>query len=459
MGSRNNPSADGRDDKLNMEKYLIKGGTMLKGTTRVSGAKNVALKALVAACLTDEEVVIENVPLISDFSIMVEIIKRLGGQVSITDHTIKIQVRAITDEKITLEDASHIRTSAMFLAPLLSRHGKAVVPNPGGCRLGARPIDRTVMGLQQMGAQIEYKSEDGYFYGNAGRLKGTTYTFEKNTHTGTETLLIASVLASGTTILKNAAEEPEIDDLIALLNSMGADIKRSGAREITIEGVEKLHGTTFTISPDRNEIVTFAIAAIITGGDVFIPDAHKVDLIAFLQKLDEAGGGYEKKPDGIRFYSKQPLKAVDVTTSVYPGFMTDWQAPWAVLMTQALGTSIVHETVFENKLQYVADLDRMGAQIELFNPPVADREKTYNFNLDDDRPDFFHAVKIVGPTKLHDAIVTMHDLRAGAAVVLAALAASGETIVHNIHLIRRGYEAFDERLRNLGAQISVISEN
>lgn len=441
-----------------MEKYIVKGGQTIKGRTRVSGAKNVALKALVAACLTDEKVVIKNIPLISDFMIMVDIMKELGGEVELTDHEAVLQMRQFKHSVIPLDKAAHARTSAMFIAPLLARTKEAVIPNPGGCRLGARPIDRMVDGIEKMNVTIEYKSEDGYFHARTDGLMGIEYSFTKNTHTGTETMIIAAVLAEGTTILRNAAEEPEIDDLIELLNSMGANVKRTGHREITIHGVETLHGATFRISPDRNEIVTLAIAALVTKGDVFIEEAQQVDLTAFLEKLAEAGGGYAKEGDGIRFFYKGSLKAVDVETSIYPGFMTDWQAPWAVLMTQAEGTSIVHETVFENKMGYVKDLRKMGAKVKLFNPDVADREKVYNFNLADDSPSYFHAVRITGPSQLHDAIVTMLDIRAGAAVVLAALAARGETTIHGVHLVDRGYEKFEERLRALGAQIERVNE-
>jgi UDP-N-acetylglucosamine 1-carboxyvinyltransferase len=441
-----------------MEKYIIRGGKQLKGTITPSGAKNVALKVLVAACLTDEEVVIHNIPHISDFFLMADIMKDLGGLIAIDDHTIRVKMEHFKTSSIPLDKASHARASVMFLAPLLARTGEAIVPNPGGCRLGARPVDRMTDGIELMNAEIEYRSEDGYFHGRTDGLQGITYTFDKNTHTGTETMIIAGALARGQTILKNAAEEPEIDDLISLLNSMGAKIVRSGKREITIDGVEKLHGTEFTITPDRNEIVTWAIAALITQGDIFVQDAHTVDLEAFLKKLDEVGGGYEKRENGIRFFYRGVLKAVDVTTSIYPGFMTDWQSPWAVLMTQAEGTSIVHETVFENKLGYVKDLKKMGAKMELFNPDIENKETVYNFNLADDSPNFFHAVRIHGPASLHDAVVTMLDLRAGAAVVLAALAASGETTIHGIHLVDRGYEKFEERLVSLGADIRRVNE-
>ncbi len=440
-----------------MEKFIVKGGNILQGTIKVSGAKNVSLKTLVAACLTEEEVIIKNVPLISDVYVMCEIIKDLGGQVTINDHTVSIRMKEFLNHEISLDHASHVRTSSMFIAPLLARVKEAIIPNPGGCRLGARPIDRTIDGVRSLNVDIEYMSDDGFFHAKTEGLTGVTYTFEKNTHTGTETLLLAAVLAKGTTILKNAAEEPEIDDLIDLLNRMGGKVLRSAKREITIEGVEKLHGAEFEITPDRNEIVTFAIAAYVTKGDIFIEDAQKVNLDSFLEKLEEVGGTYEKKENGIRFFYSTPLIASDVTTSIYPGFMTDWQSLWAILMTQAEGTSIIHETVFENKLGYVKDLQKMGAKMKLFNPTITNPEEIYNFNLEDDQ-DFYHAVEITGPTKLHNAIVSMIDLRAGAAVVIAALAATGETIIHNIYLTDRGYENLEERLCLLGANMMRIRE-
>lgn len=440
-----------------VEKYIVTGGNRLTGKVSVSGAKNVALKALVAACLTDQEVVIKNVPLISDFFVMVDIIRELGGEVTIIDHEVRVKVTEFNKSHISLDQASHIRTSSMFIAPLLLRNKKAIIPNPGGCRLGARPIDRTVDGLKKMGAQITYHSEDGYFYAQADRLYGIDYCFEKNTHTGTETMIIAAVLAHGKTRLENAAAEPEIDELIALLNDMGAKVKRTQKRVIEIEGVEKLHKATCTIKPDRNEIVTFAIAALVTKGDIFIEGVHATNMTAFLEKLTEVGAGFEVKDEGIRFYYKEPLIATSVTTAPYPGFMTDWQAPWAVLMTQADGESLVHETVFSNRFGYVSELRKMGAKIRFFNPNVADPQTFYNFNPDDDEGSP-HAIVISGPTQLHNAIVSISDLRAGASLVLAALAGKGETNIHGVHLIDRGYEAFEQRLQGLGANIKRVKE-
>ncbi|HSD98617.1 MAG TPA: UDP-N-acetylglucosamine 1-carboxyvinyltransferase, partial [Patescibacteria group bacterium] len=253
-----------------MEKLVITGGKKLTGHIKVSGSKNVALKALVAACLTDEKVVIRNVPLISDFHVMCEIVEELGGKIERKDHEVHIQVKKFKKFEIPLDKGAQVRVSTLFLAPLLARVGEAIIPNPGGCRLGARPIDRTVDGMTHMGAEVTYHSEDGYFHAKTEQLIGSHYTFKKSTHTGTESLILAAVLAKGKTVLENAAAEPEIDDLIELLNSMGAQVQRSAPREITIEGVEKLHGTEFVISPDRNEVVTFAIAAILTKGDIFV---------------------------------------------------------------------------------------------------------------------------------------------------------------------------------------------
>lgn len=436
-----------------MEKFVVKGGNKLVGDVHVSGSKNVALKALVAACLTKDEVIIHNIPLISDFAIMVDIIKEFGGEVTIKDHTAYVSASHIKNPKISLDKAAEIRTSSMFVAPLLARVGRAIIPNPGGCRIGARPIDRTIDGLQQLGVTVRYDSSDGYFHVLVKALHGTNYTFDKNTHTGTETMIMASVLAAGQTVLENAAEEPEIDELITLLTSMGAKIQRIRPRTIVIDGVALLHGTTFTVGPDRNEVVTIAIAAIITDGDILVKGATKSGLVEFLEKLDACGGGYEEKSDGIRFFYKGKLKATDITTAPYPGFMTDWQSPWAVLMTKAEGKSVVHETVFESRFGFVSELKKMGAHIELFNPHVANPKSFYNFNLTDDAKENFHAAKIAGTTQLHDAVVTISDLRAGATLVLAALTAHGETTIFGIEKLDRGYEALEKRLRILGADI------
>lgn len=442
-----------------MDKFIINGGKKLTGTTSVAGSKNVALKALVAACLTSENVTIENIPLISDLFIMTDIIEELGGYIDTLDHTITVRVEDFTKTKIGLERAAEIRTSALFMSTLLARKNEAIIPNPGGCRIGARPIDRTIEGLEKMGVKVEYKSEDGYFYMTAPNgLSGIDYTFKKSTHTGTETLILAAVLAKGKTILRNAALEPEIDELIQMLNSMGAKVSRKDNRIIEIEGVEKLHGTNFRVGPDRNEAVTLAVAAIITEGDIFIRDIENIDLTGFLDKMEKIGAGVEKKDGGIRFFYKGEIQAANIETGIYPGFMTDWQGPWAVLMTQANGSSIIHEKVYENRFSYVTELLKMGADIELFNPEVDNPEEVYEFNIADDKPENRHAAKITGKTELHNAIVDIMDLRAGATLVLAALAAKGESVILEVHYLDRGYERFEQRLSSLGADIIRTSD-
>lgn len=437
-----------------MNKLVINGGRKLKGDISILGSKNVALKVLVATCLTSDEVVVKNVPLISDFLIMADIIRNLGGEVKFNDHSVTIKLENFSSEKISLDKAAEIRTSYMFLAPLLARIGKAIIPNPGGCRIGARPIDRIVDGLRKMGVKIRYNSKDGYFYASASRgLNGTTYKFSKSTHTGTETMLLAAVLAKGKTILQNAAEEPEIDELIGLLNRMGAKIVRKKPRKIIIEGVDKLHGAEFIIVPDRNEIVTFAVAALVTEGDIFIRNIKRRGLEEFLDMVEFCGGGIEEKEDGIRFFYKGELKPSNIITSFYPGFMTDWQGPWAVLMTKARGISTIHETVYENRFTYVEELKKMGANIEFYRPEVKNPEKVYNFNIKDDSISNMHAIKIFGPTILHEAVLTITDLRAGASLVLAALAANGQSILFDVEHLDRGYEHFEQRLSHLGADI------
>jgi UDP-N-acetylglucosamine 1-carboxyvinyltransferase len=437
-----------------MEKFIVNGGKKLKGNVAILGSKNVALKVLVAACLTKEEVVIENLPLISDVRTMADIIVHLGGKVVFEGHTAHIKMENFASDKISLEKAAEIRTSYMFLAPLLARLGKAIIPNPGGCRIGARPIDRIVDGLKKMGVEIKYASKDGYFHAEAKNgLKATDYEFTKSTHTGTETMIIAAVLAKGTTVLKNSAQEPEVDELIGLLSRMGAKILRKNERTIVIEGVESLHGAKFKIIPDRNEVVTFAVGAIITQGDILVKDITRKGLEEFLDLLKLCGAGVEEKSGGIRFFYKGELKATNITTTFYPGFMTDWQGPWTVLMTKANGESIVHETVYENRFTYADELKKMGAEIELFNPRVENPSEVYNFNIKDDKEKNFHAARIFGPTNLHNGILQITDLRAGATLVLAALAAEGESILFGIEHLERGYENFDERLKELGADI------
>lgn len=442
-----------------MDKFIITGGIPLTGEIEIAGAKNVALKAIVASLLTDEEVVIRNAPRISDVFLMLEVVASLGHRIEFTDHTIRIKHNGQHSLVVPLEAGARLRTSSMVLGPLLTRYGAAKIPNPGGCRIGARPIDRHIEGLKKMGASINYNSKDGFFHAKAKKLTGVTYTFPKNTHTGTETLMLGAVLAQGTTVLRNAAEEVEIDDLIALLNRMGASVRRTAPREIVIRGVSKLHGTEFNIMPDRNEEVTLAIAAAITGGKLTLINSRREYLSAFLEVFEKAGGIISEIDERTTTYSCGPkLYPTDVVTGPYPFFMTDWQAPWAVLMTQAGGISSIHETVFESRFSYVGELQKMGAKIDFFDPVVPSPEEFYNFNWKDRVPGYHQGIKITGPAELHNAILGIDDLRAGATLVLAALSAKGESYIHGVEQIDRGYETLEKKLESVGAQIRRIND-
>lgn len=438
-----------------MKKYIIHGGKKLNGNIRLTGSKNIVLKALVAACLTSEEVELTNIPSISDFFVMLDLIKHIGGKVTLGEDSVKIKLENINSDRIPLDIGAKIRTSSMFLSPLLARNKSAIIPNPGGCRIGARPIERHIEGLQDMGVSVKYNSEDGYFYAQTGKLKGTHYTFEKNTHTGTETLILAAVLADGKTVLDNAAQEPEIDDLIDLLCKMGADVKRVKPRTIEIEGVKELHGASHRIMSDRNELVTFAVMSGLTGGSIHIQNADLPTASEFMEKFKRAGGDWVISDNGIRFFIDGEIKPSDIITLPHPGFMTDWQGPWAIFMTQASGISTIHETIYENRFGYVDELRKMGAKIEYFDPQIKNAVHFYNFNYQNLNGFNKHAIKITGKTDLHNAVLNISDLRAGATLVIAALIAKGESVIYGIEHLERGYEKFPERLSGVGAEIIV----
>lgn len=443
-----------------METFKIGGGIPLKGKVRVNGAKNVALKMLIASLLTDDELVIHNVPKLRDVEALIEVLSYLGVSPGWEGNTLVIKHTKMKELKVPLDVGARLRTSSMVLGPLLARYGTGIVPNPGGCRLGARPIDRHIEGLRTMGAVIDYNSGDGFFYAKAEKLHGATIRFSKNTHTGTESIILAAVLAQGRTVIENAAQEIEVDDLIACLNQMGASIKReNNPRTIVIDGVKKLGGTSFTIMPDRNEEVTFAIAAALTNGEIIVENSQTQYLTAFLEAFTKAGGKYEKINDTSTKYNRgEKLKAIDIVTNIYPGFMTDWQAPWAILMTAAQGISTIHETVFESRFSYVAELKKMGAKIEFYDPLVARPDEFYNFNKEDTLEGYHQGIRITGPTPLHNAVVVADDIRAGAGVVLAALVAHGESFIRDAENIDRGYEQIEIRLAHLGANITRIKE-
>lgn len=435
-----------------MSSFKVTGTKPLHGSVRIGGAKNASFKLMIAALLSDEESRLLNFSHISDVELVAKIINYLGGQATPAgERAIFISGQGLHSATIEADHGEQGRFSTMFIPILLHRFGKAIVPAPGGDKIGPRPLDRHFDGLEALGATVT--SENGMYIAHAKELIGTTYTFKKNSHTGTETLIMAAVLAKGITTLHNAAEEPEIDDLITFLNSMGAQIERVEPRTIVIKGVNQLHGAIHRILPDRNEAVSYACAALATKGDVIIENAKADHLQAFLNVLDKMGAGYEVGSYGIRFYYNGELRAVDITTEPEPGFMTDWQPLVATLLTQCQGTSTIHETIMTQRFQYVEDLQMMGAQIEFFNPLVTDPENEYNFNLSDDKPEYYHAIKINGPTPLKAATVSVRDLRHGATLILAALCATGTSIIKNIAQVDRGYEDLEARLRSMGADI------
>lgn len=436
-----------------MAKYIITGGIPLKGNVKIYGAKNSSFKLMLAALLSDHPCRLSNICFIRDVVSVKKMAEAIGAQINFEENkTVSLIGSGINISEVPLEFGKNTRASSMILPVLLHRFKKAKVPTPGGDNIGARSLDWHLDGLRALGVEVAYV--DNFIEAKAPNgLIGSTYTFKKNTHTGTETMILAGTLAKGITTLLNAAEEPEINDLINFLNSLGADIGRVGSRKVVIKGVSMLKGGNWRLMPDRNEAVTFACTALATKGDIFVEEARNDHLLAFLNKVNLAGGGYEIQDNGIRFFYKQPLVATQVETAPYPGFMTDWQALWVTLMTQAQGESNVHERVFENRFGYTEYLKQMGARIELFNPKVEKPEEFYNFNLSDKKENSFHAAKITGPTQLNGTALEVQDIRAGATLTLAALVAKGQSVIDNIELIERGYENLEGRLESLGAEI------
>lgn len=436
-----------------MESFKVVGGTPLYGSVRLGGAKNASYKLMIASLMAKGESRLLNFSKISDVIATQEVIESLGGSTQKRgERTMFIDGTKLSSFQIASEFGPKSRSAPLFIPALLHRFGKAIVPHPGGDKIGKRPLDRHFLGLERMGATIIQTEQN--IEVEAKKLYGTTYHFSKPTHTGTEMLIMAAVLAEGKTILENAALEPEIDDLIDYLNSMGGNVRRRHNQVIEIDGVRELHPTIHRIMPDRNEAVSYACAAIATKGDIVVENAHQEHLEAFLEKLDEMGAGFEIGAYGIRFYYKGDLHAVDVTTRPHPGFMTDWQPLWAVLLTQVPGSSVIHETIYPERFGYIPHLKSMGAQVELFNPEVSDPEKLYNFDLKNDEPGNFHAAKFTGGAPLKAGEFMVKDLRHGATMTLAAIIASGVSTINNVEEIDRGYEDLDSRLRSLGANIN-----
>ena len=414
-----------------MNKLLIQGGTRLHGEIRISGAKNAVLPIMAATLLAEGPTVVENVPHLLDVTTTVTLLTHLGASVTMDEKMgIEVDTATLHTQLAPYELVKTMRSSILVLGPLLARYGRADVSLPGGCAIGSRPVNLHIKGLQEMGAEIEVKN--GYIHARCERLQGARIVMEMITVTGTENLMMAATLAKGTTLLENAAREPEVVDLAHCLKAMGAKISGEGTDTITIEGVDKLFGCRYRVVPDRIETGTFLIAAAITGGRVKLKNTDARLLDAVLHKLTEAGAEITSGDNWVALdmHGKRP-HAVNIRTAPYPAFPTDMQAQFMALNAVAEGTGTVVETIFENRFMHVQELQRMGADIEVQG----------------------HTAIVRGVEKLTAAPVMATDLRASASLVLAALAAEGETEVQRIYHIDRGYELIEEKLASLGAKI------
>lgn len=416
-----------------MQKLKVTGGARLVGEVRASGAKNAALPILAASLLTADDLILDNVPLLSDIRTMGSLLEGLGMRVERDGETMVLNAKQLTTTEAPYELVKTMRASIVTLGPMLSRFGEARVSLPGGCAIGARPVDQHIKGLQAMGAEISI--EHGYVVAKAKRLKGARIVTDMVTVTGTENLLMAATLAEGTTILENAAREPEVVDLANCLNAMGAKIRGAGTPIIEIEGVDALHGARHHVLPDRIETGSFLVAALMTQGDVTVTNAapHTQDIV--LDKLREAGGKIEVGDDWIRASIDHRPKSVSVRTVPHPGFPTDMQAQFMALDCIAEGTGRITETIFENRFMHVPELQRLGADIAING----------------------HTAVVTGVKELSGATVMATDLRASASLVIAALVANGESIVDRIYHLDRGYDHMEKKLAALGAQIERIS--
>ena len=419
-----------------MDKFLITGGKPLHGTVSISGAKNSALPAMAASLLTADRIALHNVPMVRDIITMGKLLAYMGVNVATnefpaTDYA--FQAHTISDAVAPYELVKTMRASILTLGPTLARTGIARVSLPGGCAIGARPVDLHLIALEKMGAEIV--TSHGYIEARApqgGRLKGTHIVFERITVTGTENILMAAALADGETVLENSAREPEVTDLIMLLRKMGAKIEGEGSNTLRIQGVSSLHGAEHSVIPDRIEAGTFLVAGAITNGDLTLTHCDPLHLLAVIGKLRETGASVEEVGAGeLRVHCAKKLAAADVTTEEYPGFATDMQAQYMALATQAEGTSTVTETIFENRYLHASEMIRMGAHIAI---------------------DGRRAV-VRGPAELSGTTVQASDLRASAGLVLAALVANGETTIERVYHIDRGYERIVEKLSAVGANI------
>ncbi len=418
------------------ETIRIEGGRPLRGEVSISGSKNAALKLLAAATLTGERCRFTNVPEIADVTLMAEVLSDLGVVVDHPEPNVyEVSAGDVDWLFVPLEAAARMRASFILLGPLLARFGRVIISNPGGDRIGRRPVDLHVEAMQALGAQIDYRN--GYYLAEApGRLRGGEVVFPHVTVMGTENAMLAATLADGHTTIRPAAREPEVDDLIGFLQAMGAEVQRTSPDVIEVEGRRRLRGATHHVIADRIEAGTFAVASAITGGEVTLRGAPSAHLGAFLDVLDQVGVEVGGDGDRITVRGAEPgsdaYTATDIETAAYPGLATDLQPPTGVLLTQARGRSTVHETIYEDRLEWLTDLGQMGAKAEI--------------------QDAHHAV-ITGPSRLHGSEVEVSDLRAGASLILGALAAEGQSTIRGVHHVRRGYEGIEGKLLDLGARI------
>ncbi|MEX1158062.1 MAG: UDP-N-acetylglucosamine 1-carboxyvinyltransferase [Thermomicrobiales bacterium] len=423
-------SEHGRSDS--MKRILTEGGVPLHGRLRIGGAKNAALPMMAAALLTDELCTLENVPVLADIFVMVDLLRRLGAEVEFNpeEHRVRIHAREITERSAPADLVERMRASFLVSGPVLARTGEMTSPAPGGCKLGSRPVDVDVRGFKRMGASVFVG--DGYYKMTSRRLEGAEIYMDYPSHTGTENLLMAATLSRGTTTIVNAAAEPEIDALGKMLIEMGAKIEGLGTPYLRVTGVERLHGFHTAILPDRLEAGTFAIGAVVTGGEIVLENVNERDMLPLIYKLREAGAQVWWGENDMLVRAGKSLESVEVQALPFPGFPTDLQAAFSVLLTQANGVSRIYERVFNDRLRYTEELQKMGARVECVNNQEA---------------------RFTGPTRLRGADVTALDIRSGACLILAGLIADGETRVCETKHVRRGYEDIVGKFASLGARI------
>lgn len=413
-----------------MGKFIVTGGKELQGKVDVSGAKNAILPILAACLLTPDKIVLEEAPDLLDVQVMSQVLESLGGKIKRCGKRLQVSIKEIENIETPFDLISKMRASIFIMGPMLARMGRVRISHPGGCAIGSRPINWHLKGLESLGAQV--RMDHGFLDVTAPRLKGARIYLDFPSVGATENIMMAAACAEGVTILENAAQEPEIVDLANFLNEMGGKVRGAGTNIIYIEGVKEFHGTTHFVIPDRIEAGTYILMAAACGGEVLVRNVIPAHLKSLLAKLDEAGVIYREEDDGIRIIGRGCFNAVDIKTQVHPGFPTDLQAPILAMLTRAKGTAVVTETVFENRFMHVDELKRMGADIKIEG----------------------RSAIVQGIDTMHGATVVASDLRAGAALILAALTASGTSEIREIHHIERGYENIELKLQGIGAEIS-----